>query len=189
MKTKLWITIIFVLSQFAVMAGTKGFTPLNQEIILRTSEGTIRTWVLGVNKKISPKPDRFYYGYYMDGLFCKQGELQGKPLNGEFHRYDMKENIIESGHFKYGLKTGLWKQLSPGGILTETSEYQKGMLCGEHLIYKNGKPDVLERYRKGELIGKPKSLNLPIVTQKGEDKNGKKKNLFHRLIMKIKHMK
>lgn len=189
MKTKLGITIIILLSQFAVMAGTKGSTLLNQEIILRTSEGTIRTWVSGENKKISPKPDRFYYGYYMSGLFCKQGELQGKPLNGEFHKYDQKDNIIESGYFKFGLKTGLWKQLSTGGILTETSEYRKGMLCGEHLIYKNGKPDILEKYRKGELIGKPKSLNPLITMQKSEEKNGKKKNLFQRLIMKIKHMK
>jgi len=189
MKTKLGITIIFVLSQFAVMAGTKGIIPSKQEIILRTSEGTIRIWVSGENKKISPKPNRFYYGYYMGGLFCKQGELQGKPLDGEFYKYDLKDNIIESGLFKYGLKTGLWKHLSPGGKLTETSEYRNGVLDGELMIYKNGKPDILEKYKEGELIGKPKSLNPPIVTQKGEDKNGKKKNLFQRLIMKIKHMK
>lgn len=182
MKTKLIITTILILSQFAGISQPQSPDISKYEIILRTSEGTIRTWVSGENKKISSKPDRFYYGYYMSGLFCKQGELQGKPLNGEFRRYDLKDNIIESGHFKYGLKTGLWKHLSPGGTLIENSEYRKGLLCGEHLIYKNGRPEILEKYRKGKLIGKPKSLNPPIVQQKGENKNGKKKNLFQRLI-------
>jgi len=179
MQTKQLITtIIIVLCQLIGMAGSK----TKQEIILRTNEGIIRIQVSGENKRISPKSDRFYYGYYMSRLFCKQGELQGKPLNGAFNRYDLKDNIIESGYFKYGLKTGLWKQLTSGGMLAETTEYRKGQLGGQRVVYKSGKPDILEKYRKGKLIGKPKSLNPKILPQVGKDKSVKKKNLFQRLI-------
>lgn len=182
MKTKLLITtIIFVLSQFTGIAITHRITKSNYEIILRTSEGTIRTWVASEKKRISPKLDRFYYGYYLNRLYSKQGELQGKPLNGEFCRYDLKENILESGHFKYGLKEGLWKQLIPGGTLTEANEYRKGMLYGQRVIYKNGKPDILEKYRKGKLIGKPKCLNPIIARENWKGKIGKLKTLFQRL--------
>ncbi|HEY3390348.1 MAG TPA: hypothetical protein VGK38_12290 [Prolixibacteraceae bacterium] len=107
--------------------------------------------------------------------------MQGKPLNGEFRRYDLKDNILESGQFKFGLKDGLWKQLTPDGILTETSEYQKGLLHRQHTIYKKGKPDILEKYRKGKLEGKPKYLNQLTPQKNGDGKNVKKKNLFHKL--------
>lgn len=190
MKTKpLIITIIFILSQFTGIAITHRITKSKYEIILRTSEGTIRTWVTGDKRKISPKLDRFYYGYYLNGLYCKQGELQGKPLNGEYCRYDLKENILESGQFKYGLKEGFWKQLTPVGTLTEANEYRNGILCGQRVIYKNGKPDILEKYRKGKLIGKPKYLNPLSLPKNGENKIGKLKNRFKRLIKhtEIKH--
>ena len=183
MQTKLLITtIIFMLSQFIGIASPKRNATASYEIILRTSEGTSRMWVSGENKRIIPKSDRFYYGYYLGGLFSKQGELQGKPLNGKFQRYDPKDNILVSGQFKDGLKTGLWKHLNPGGALTETTEYRKGLLYGARVIYKNGNPDILEKYREGQLIGKPKSLNPPIPTQKSEGKSGKIKNWFHKLI-------
>jgi antitoxin component YwqK of YwqJK toxin-antitoxin module len=171
-------TIILVLCQLIGMAGSKS----KQEIILRTNEGTMRIQVSGENNRISLRSDRFYYGYYLSGLFCKQGELQGKPLNGAFRRYDLKDNIVESGNFKYGLKTGLWKQLTSGGALTETTEYCKGQLGGQRVIYKSGKPDILEKYRKGKLIGKPKSLNPVISPKVKKDKSVKKENLFKRLI-------
>ncbi len=183
MQIKLLITtLIFILSQFPGIAVTQRITKSQYEVILRTSEGTIRTWVSARGKRISPKSDRFYYGYYLNGLFCKQGELQGKPLNGEFHRYDLKDNILESGQFRYGLKDGLWRQLTPDGTLTETCEYQKGLLNGQRMIYKNGKPDLKEKYRKGKLIGKLKYPDPLIAQKKGETKIEKMKNLFHKLI-------
>lgn len=182
MKARFLITIlIFTISQFSVSAIKQKITKSNYEIILRTNEGTIRTQVSGEKKRVCTKPGRFYYGYYLNSLYCKQGELQGKPLNGEFKRYDLKDNIIESGNFKYGVKDGLWKQLTPNGTLTETSEYLQGLPDGQRIIYKNGKPDLLERYRKGKLIGKPEYLNPLTAPKNGVDKNVKKKNLFHRL--------
>ena len=186
MQAKLLITtIILIFSHFTGIAITPKITKSNYEIILRTNEGSIRTWVSGEQKRITPKLDRFYYGYYLNGLFCKQGELQGKPLNGEFRRYDLKENILESGQFKYGLKEGFWKQLTPGGTLTETNEYKKGLFYGQRLIYKNGKPEIMETYRKGKLIGKPKNLNPLSLPKNGENKIGKLKFLVHRL---LKHL-
>ena len=186
MQAKLLITsIIFILCQLTGIAITPRITKPNYEIILRTNEGTIRTWVSGEQKRITPKLDRFYYGYYLNGLFCKQGELQGKPLNGEFRRYDLKENILESGQFKYGLKDGLWKQLTPGGTLTETNEYKNGLFYGQRVIYENGKPEIMETYRKGKLIGKPKNLNPLSLPNSGEKKIGKLKSQLHRL---LKHL-
>lgn len=187
MQTKLLITIIiFVFGQFAGIAGTKKKPISKYEIIIKTSEGTIRTWVPVEKIRIRPKLDRFYYGYYLNELFYKQGELQGKPVNGEFRRYDLKDNIIESGNCEYGLRVGLWKNITAGGAITETREYHKGLMYGHRIIYKNGKPDILEKYRKGRLIGKPKSLNSLIVPKKEDDKSGKKKNLFQRLKERIK---
>ena len=182
MRTQLLITILIVILSLA--NGTsfaQKMSVSNYEIILRTGEGTIRTWVTDKKKRIRERPDRQYCGYYMNQLFCKQGELQGKPLNGKYCRYDPKDNILESGNFNYGLKQGVWKQLSPDGMLTETCQYREGILWGERLIYKNGKPDILEKYYKGKLIGKPKYLNPEIDPKNRKGESVKKKNLFHRL--------
>lgn len=188
MQTKLLLTIlIFILCQSAGIAGTRRIAVNKYEIILKTSEGTIRSWVSAEKKRISLKPDRFYYGYYLNGLFCKQGELQGKPLNGKFSRYDLKDNILESGQFKHGLKEGLWKSLSSGGNLTEIKEYKKGVPDGQRVIYKNGKPDILEKYRKGKLIGKPEYLNPSKVRKNWKDKSIKMKNLFLKLFKHKDH--
>ncbi len=182
MRTRLLIMILIViLSQFTGTSFAQKMSVSNYEIILRTSEGTIRAWVTDKKKKIREKPDRQYCGYYLNQLFCKQGELQGKPLHGKYLRYDLKDNILESGNFNYGLKQGVWKQLSPEGMLTETCQYQEGILWGERLIYKSGKPDILENYYKGKLIGKPKYLNTKIDPKNRNGESVKKKNLFHRL--------
>ena len=123
MRTRLLIMILIViLSQFTGTSFAQKMSVSNYEIILRTSEGTIRAWVTDKKKKIREKPDRQYCGYYLNQLFCKQGELQGKPLHGKYLRYDLKDNILESGNFNYGLKQGVWKQLSPEGMLTETCQ-------------------------------------------------------------------
>ena len=183
MRTKFLITIfIFAIGPFSVTAMAQKISKSNSEIIIRTNEGTIRTWVSSENKKITLQTDQLYYGYYMKALFCKQGELQGKPLNGAFKKYDLKDNIIESGYFKNGLKDGLWKSLSSAGNLIEIKEYRKGVINGNRIIYKTGKPDMLEKYRKGKLTGKPKYLNPLTEIKKGEN-NQKKRSLFHRLFM------
>lgn len=188
MQTKLLLTtIIFILSLSAGIVCAQSIPVSKYEIILKTGDGTIRTWVSTEKKSIRLKTDRYYYGYYLNGLFCKQGELQGKPLNGKYCRYDLKDNILESGQFKYGLKEGLWKNLSPGGTLTETNEFRKGQLYGHREIYKNGKPEIIEKYRKGKLIGKPKYLNPALTPKKGETKIAKVKKLFHRLFKHKDH--
>ena len=182
MCTRLLMMIVMViLSLNTETCFAQRMSVSNYEIILRTSEGTIRAWITDKKKKVREKPDRQYCGYYLNQLFCKQGELQGKPLNGKYCRYDPKDNILESGNFNYGLKHKVWKQLSPEGMLTETCQYREGILWGERIIYKTGKPDILENYYKGKLIGKPKYLNPETGPQNRKGESVKKKNLFHRL--------
>ena len=188
MRSRLLIMILIVILSLTTGTGfAQRITKSNYEIIFRTSEGTIRALVTDKKKKVREKPDRQYTGYYMNQLFCKQGELQGKPLNGKYCRYDLKDNILESGNFNYGLKEGVWKQLSPEGMLTETCQYREGILFGERIIYKTGKPDILENYYKGKLIGKPKYLNPEIDPKNRKGENVKKKNLFHRLFRRKDH--
>ena len=175
------MNVLVILSLIPGTSFAQKVSVSNYEIILRTSEGTIRARVTNKKKKIREKPDRQYCGYYLNQLFCKQGELQGKPLNGKYLRYDPKDNILESGNFNFGLKQGVWKQLSPEGLLTETCQYREGILWGERLIYKNGKPDILEGYKNGKLVGKPKYLNPEIDPKNRKGESVKKKNLFHRL--------
>jgi|GEM_PF-2011789 len=183
------ITILLFL--FLIWMGGYGMDRKNRgreyEVIVSAGNGTtVRAGVLTGKVRISLKPDRYYWGYYLNGLFCKQGELEGKPLNGRFSRYDMKDNILESGVFRKGLKTGLWKNLSEEGTLTETGEYRKGVLHGEKVIYKEGKPERLEIYRKGILKGKPKNLNskkevTPVQKKKKKDMISRIKKRVHNL--------
>lgn len=177
MQTKLLILVLlFIVNQFTGISSSNANPKTPSEIIIRNSKGTICTWVSADKRRINLKTDRFYYGYHLNELFFKQGVLQGKPLNGTFDRYDRDGNIIESGHFKYGLKHGLWKQLSPKGYITQTEEYRNGMLCGKRVVYKNGMPEFQEHYRKGHLIGKSKLLNPLPKPPKAEAKHVKKKN-------------
>jgi antitoxin component YwqK of YwqJK toxin-antitoxin module len=188
MKTKLLIVILILMISQTFGNSAMGKNPVvKYEVIIRTSEGTVRAWVSAVKTKNMLKDDRVYWGYYMNGLFCKQGELEGRPLNGKFCRYDVKDNILESGNFKQGLKEGLWKNLSSDGVLTESDEYRDGVLHGERVIYKNGKADVLEKYRKGILKGKPKHLN--VIESPKDKKRWKGYTELHKVLKRVTQRK
>ena len=174
--------LIWILSQSIGITKAQ-YVPLSTyEIVLKSGDGTIRIWVSDEKKRIKVTPDHQYYGYYMNQLFCKQGEIEGKPLNGKYLRYDLKDNILESGEFKFGLKDGIWKQLSPEGFLTETKQFCHGELCGERVIYINGKPDTQEKYSNGKLIGKPLKLNPVVGGNNGNNATKKKENLVSHLL-------
>lgn len=180
------VTSIFVLcGALAGMAGSKPHKLSAHEVIIRTKEGTICTCTYDGVKRLSLKNDRLYYGIYLNEIFCKQGILQGKPLHGKFNRYDVRNNIVESGLFRYGLKEGLWKHLSENGYLTEITQYRKGVQCGKRTILLNGVPVIREKYRNGKLTGNPKSLNTQkILSNEKESRVEKikmfKKHFYHR---------
>jgi antitoxin component YwqK of YwqJK toxin-antitoxin module len=186
MKAKLFIiSVILIFVQSLVVANTR--PKKDYEVIIKTGEGNVRAWVSGKNSKIRLKDDRVYCGYFLNGLFCKQGELEGKPLNGKYCRYDLKENILESGNYKYGLKEGLWKNLSSGGALIETNEYHKGAINGERVVFINGKPNTIEKFKNGIPIGKTKFLNPHSEKGKGKDKSSLIKKLLRGLTKLLPH--
>jgi hypothetical protein len=153
------VFIFFLFCDAGIVVKNTNSLPKRREVIITSNKETIRASVNIENKKIRIDNDRLYFGYYLNKLYRTQGEIQGRPLDGKFSRYDLNNNILESGNFEMGLKEGIWKLFSNGGYLIEVAEYQKGMLHGHRLIYKGGQPDILEKYRNGKLKGKPRSFN------------------------------
>lgn len=183
---KYFITLIFIFwNALTGISAAPGIKPSStHEVILKTKEGTICTWTCDKVKKVSLKNYRIYYGIYLNELFYKQGVLQGDPLNGKFNRYDLTYNVVETGNFRYGLKTGMWKHLAADGQLTETTNYRNGVLCGKRTLYENGVPVLIEKYRRGRITGKPKSLNAAKVLTNKKEKALKKKKVFLPIIFR-----
>lgn len=150
------VSIIYCLSTLANIGIDK---TRGREVIIKSDSGIIKASVSVEDMDIDFLNDRIYSCYFQNKIYCTQGEIVGKPLNGKFSRYDIHDNLLESGYYMSGLKAGIWKKFSIDGFLTETCQYRGGLPDGRRIIYKDGKPDISEKYRMGKIIGKPINLN------------------------------
>lgn len=174
------IAVICLCLQISVSGITERIPKKDHEVIVKTDQGWVCARILSVESQIRLKNDRFYWGYYHGKIFSKQGELQGKLLDGKYLEYDSDDNLIETGFFDKGLKIGIWKNLSSGGELIRTCNYKNGLLQGKSTTYKNGHPEKLERYSKGKLTGKPEMMYASFAKKD----NWKNLKNFYRSIFK-----
>lgn len=87
--------------------------------------------------------------YYVSGqkIHHAQGDFSGLLLNGNYIVENKKGDLIEKGHFKNGLKSGLWKKWHANGQLKETVRYVKGIPVGTKKVY-NEEGELVNTYKR-----------------------------------------
>jgi hypothetical protein len=106
----------------------------------------------------SVRPGLFYYWYSAGAIHSTQGGFSGKLLNGEYTEYYPDRNLKEQGHFKKGVKDGVWHSWNEDGTLAATVTWRDGAAVTVtkiplwkrlHLFRKKAKPaDTLQQAKK-----------------------------------------
>jgi hypothetical protein len=80
--------------------------------------------------KINFSQEKNYHWYVKDTILITQSASDGKILNGDYKVFYPNKNLLEKGRFKYGLKTGTWKNWYPNGVLRQTVNWSNGNING-----------------------------------------------------------
>lgn len=92
------------------------------------------------------KTDKVYYWYQSQKINSTQGGAGGKLLTGEMYVSYPSKQLKEFGTFKRGLKNGVWKYWSEGGLLLKTECWNRGELK-KVVNYENGVEVGIITYR------------------------------------------
>lgn len=106
------------------------------------------------DKRIKPKLTKYYHWYGGQSINVTQGGYSGSLLDGVYSEYSYPGKLlICKGHYKNGLKQGLWLLWYTDGQLKSTEKWKNGWLHGDRCIYNDsGSIIKKERYKKGNLI-------------------------------------
>ena len=87
------------------------------------------------------KLQRMYYWQGNNRILRTQGAYNGKLLHGPYQLTNRSEQLLGSGTFSKGLKTGLWRTWRPDGTLSSSRHWFRGRPRGRSVEYdENGLP-------------------------------------------------
>ena len=93
------------------------------------------------------------------------------PLNEEYYFYNYKNNILEYGHFKKGLKTGIWKNWYSDGKIKEITCWKNGLQQGKQVVYdSNGVVEKIVLFKSGKFKKTIFPKNKPAIKAKKVEK-------------------
>lgn len=148
-------------------------------IVVNYTDCTVKTQMLKDTKKIEAKEDYVYHWYTSNKIMNTKGGYDGKLLHGYYKCFYLNSNLKESGSFKYGVKTGEWRNWAEDGKLKEIVNWKKGKKNGKYKLFNpvgdliaesNFKDDKLngkfKTYSSGKLIETLKYKNGELVVKK-----------------------
>ena len=87
-------------------------------------------------------------------LFKKNVEYLGKTFSGVVYSSNNFGDTISIGHYKKGLKHGIWKKFHSNGWLKERRLYRNGLKVGLHEgFYNDGSKNFVFLFKNGEYHG------------------------------------
>lgn len=123
-----------------------------REVIINRADTIVKANILAGQEKKEITPDLVYSWYLKGTISCNLGGYSGKLLHGTYQEI-INNKLVAAGQFKEGLKIGQWKSWYNSGWLKEISNWQNGLLDGQHIIVsENGEILKSENYAKGKLI-------------------------------------
>ncbi|MCB2411140.1 toxin-antitoxin system YwqK family antitoxin [Hymenobacter lucidus] len=103
---------------------------LNRSHITEVKGDTVEVFDVS-SKQIRATKRETYYWYAQNRINHSVANYQGKLLHGTFMLLHRNQQLLISGHFSHGLKTGHWQAWYPDGTLSQTSSWKKGRLKGK----------------------------------------------------------
>lgn len=139
-------------------------------------------------EKISLSSDKTYFWFGGNQIHTTQGGYSGKLLNGTYEELYPEKSLKESGNFKEGLKTGIWKNWTKEGILIEEFHFHKGRKQGPYVRFdKLGKMAEKGMYKDDQLEGKQEKVvaDSTVTVYYKSGKVVQRKSIFPKFIHKI----
>lgn len=136
---------------------------------------TVKTQMLKDPKKFTPDVDLTYHWYTAQKIMETKGGFDGKLLHGYYHSFYLTDQLFESGMFKYGVKSGVWKNWFPDGKIKEITNWKNGKKNGSYQLYTDlGVLMATGKFKNDELTGEFKTYNnFGKVSSVRKYKNGK----------------
>lgn len=102
------------------------------------------------NKKIKKtNANKIYFWFKAGEIHSSKGNVGGKVLDNNYIKFNKKNNLIEKGAFKLGLKDGDWTSWYKNGNIKNRVLWEKGVKNGYFFSYlSNGKLDKTGFYKK-----------------------------------------
>lgn len=98
-----------------------------------------------VTKKIPGiKKNRTYYWFKGGAIHSSEAANAGELIHNVFEKFYLNNQLAEKGHFRKGLKIGLWKSWYLNGNLKAESYWSNGRRNGKYCLY-NEKGDLIEK--------------------------------------------
>lgn len=169
--------------------------------IKRISDTNFRYEFYTIKKNIKPKANKSYFWFKGGSIHSAQSGIAGDLLHDKFTKFYHSNQLAEQGHFKNGLKIGIWKSWYENGALETIQNFKSGFLNGSYITFnnkgeivekghfikglKNGKWINLERkdtiiYKKGKIFNK--KIKPLKETKKTDNKDTRKSNSFFKRI-------
>ncbi|MFK8103061.1 MAG: toxin-antitoxin system YwqK family antitoxin [Saprospiraceae bacterium] len=161
----------------------------NQEhrsVVIKTKEVFCKIELALDSKKTRLLKDRFYFSYYNHKIYKSRfgASTFGHFLHGRYEDFYLDNKAIkEIGHFKHGLKEGIWKSWYADGQLKQIHHWRRGVKHGRFELFDPaGQLSKKGNYRHGKLHGKIREFKNGAVVrtikyQKGAVKQRKKKKM------------
>ncbi|OFX83102.1 MAG: hypothetical protein A2W99_13300 [Bacteroidetes bacterium GWF2_33_16] len=159
-----------------------------KKVLLTLNDSTIEANILLKTKKIKLSDNIVYYWYKSNQINSNKGGYIGKLLDGKYIVENRDGDLITSGNFKTGYKTGIWKTWYNNGQIKTIGKYSKGRRVGHHKVYDSfGSLKEINKFKDDKLNGKQvlfvngtktikKYKNGVAVTKKTKDENTNKKD-------------
>lgn len=97
------------------------------KIRITEPEQTIVAELLPVSSNIAANANLHYYWYSANAIHETQGGYSGHLLNGLYSVFYLNKNLKEQGHFRKGLKNGIWRNWKEDGSLATTTTWKRGL--------------------------------------------------------------
>ena len=111
------------------------------------------------------RPDRFYYWQGPTQILRTAGAYNGRLLTGPYQLTSRNGNLLVSGSFHNGLKTGYWRTWRPDGTPITAGYWQRGRQRGKDKKYdETGQRIKPVKAKKAPKPGKEKAAT-PVPVQ------------------------
>lgn len=122
---------------------------------INDTDKTILAQVSAFSDQPQARPALYYYWYASNMIHELQGGYSGKLLDGAYMEFYLNKNVKQQGIFRQGLKTGVWKDWDPDGVLRKSVTWSDGLKSGKFTVFKaDGTLEQSGCYRHNLLDGK-----------------------------------
>lgn len=131
--------LLFLLASGAPRAHSQSLRKLERRAINRThitfvNGDTVQRFTVTYARPAA-RPNRFYYWQGPTQILRTAGAYDGRLLSGTYQLTSRNGNLLGSGAFSKGLKTGSWRTWRPDGTPSSSSSWRRGQQRGKTRYY------------------------------------------------------